>query len=240
MRAAVVVKSDRSSVKSSHNRTSRSTCSHPKLPPFTGKETWKVWFNRFEEVASRQRWSDDERLDQMIPKLQGVAGEFVFSQLPRSVRSDYKGLCKELKNRFRVVETSKTFGVQFSHRNQKNGETVEEYAAELKKLYDKAHARRDKETRREDLLRRFLDGLIDEKARFHVEFVKEPNNIDEAVFQVVSFLETKQTASKVYDTSRSVRNATNIQKNDSDSDSDDMRIARSLPGKNKNRIIKRD
>ena len=232
--------SDRSSVKSSHNRTSRSTCSHPKLPPFTGKETWKVWFNRFEEVASRQRWSDDERLDQMIPKLQGVAGEFVFSQLPRSVRSDYKGLCKELKNRFRVVETSKTFGVQFSHRNQKNGETVEEYAAELKKLYDKAHARRDKETRREDLLRRFLDGLIDEKARFHVEFVKEPNNIDEAVFQVVSFLETKQTAGKVYDTSRSVRNATNIQKNDSDSDSDDMRIARSLPGKNKNRIIKRD
>lgn len=229
--------SDRSVLTSSNNRTSR-TCSKPKLPPFTGKETWKVWYNRFEEVADRQKWSEEERLDQMLPKLQGVAGEFVFGQLSRNIRSDYKALCKELKNRFRVVETSKTFGVQFSHRNQKNGETVEEYAAELKKLYDKAHARRDKETRREDLLRRFLDGLLDEKARFHVEFVKEPNNIDEAVFQVVSFQETKQTAGKVYDTGKFVRNAST--NNDSDSDSDDPRVARSLPGKNKNRIIKRD
>ena len=198
-----------------------------------------MWYNRFEEVADRQKWSDDERLDQMLPKLQGVAGEFVFGQLSRTVRSNYKTLCKELKNRFRIIETSKTFGVQFSRRNQKIGETVEEYAAELKKLYDKAHARRDKETRREDLLRRFLDGLTEEKARFHVEFVKDPNNIDEAAFQVVSFQETKQTAGKVYDTSRSVRDISS-NNNDSDSESDDLRVARSLPGKNKNRIIKHD
>ena len=94
----------------------------------------------------------------------------------------------------------------------------------MKKLYDKAHARRDKETRREDLLRRFRDGLIEEKARFHVEFVKDPNNIDEAVFQVVSFQETKQTAGKVYDTSRSIRNASS-NNNDSDSESDELRVA---------------
>ena len=130
-----------------------------------------MWYNRFEEVADTQKWSDDERLDQMLLKLQGVAGEFVFAQLSHTVRSNYKTLCKELKNRFRINETSKTFGVQFSRRNQKIGETVEEYAAELKKLYDKAHAWKDKETRCEDLLRRFLDGLTEEKARFHVKFV---------------------------------------------------------------------
>lgn len=39
--------------------------------------------------------------------------------------------------------TKKTFGAQFSHRNQKPSEYVEEYAAELKRLYDKAHANRD-------------------------------------------------------------------------------------------------
>ena len=109
----------------------------------------------------------------------------------------------------------------------------------MKKLYDKAHAQRDKETRREDLLRRFLDGLTEEKARFHVEFVKDPNNIDETVFQVVSFQETKKTAGKVYDTSRSVRDISS-NNTDSDSESDDLRMARSLPGKNKNRIIKHD
>ena len=63
------------------------------------------------------------------------------------------------------------FWVQFSHRDQKYGESVEDNAAELKKLYDKAHVRRENDTRRDDLLRRFLDGLIDDKARFHVEFI---------------------------------------------------------------------
>ena len=57
-------------------------------------------------------------------------------------------------------------------------------------MYDKAHSNRDENTRREDLLRRFLDGLYDEKARFQVEYVKEPRDIDEAVYQVVDFQET--------------------------------------------------
>ena len=100
-----------------------------------------MWYNLFEKVADRQKWGEEERLDQMLPKLQGVAGEFVFGQLSRNNRSDYKALCKELKNRFRIVETSKTFGVQFCHRNQKNGETVEVYAAELKKIYTIKHMR---------------------------------------------------------------------------------------------------
>jgi hypothetical protein len=46
-------------------------------------------------------------------------------------------------------------------------------------LYDKAYANRDKQIREEYLLRRFLDGLNDERIRFHVEYIKEPNNIDQ-------------------------------------------------------------
>ncbi len=71
---------------------------------------------------------------------------------------------------------------------EKASETVEEYAAELKRLYDKAHKDRDRRTRQQDLLRRFLDGLLDNKARFQVEFVKTPDSIDDAVYEVVSYL----------------------------------------------------
>ena len=102
---------------------------------------------------------------------------------------------KELSNRFRVIENPRTFRVQFSHRDQKPGETVEEYAAELKRLYDKAHPDREHGVRREDLLRRFLDGLCNESARFQVEYFKEPANIDEAAFEVVNYLETKTSQS---------------------------------------------
>lgn len=163
-----------------------------KLPPFTGKEPWKVWYNRFSEVADRCRWNESRRLDELLPKLQGAAGEFAFGQLTKRVRGNYESLIQELKNRYRVVETAKTFGVQFSRRNQKPAESVEEYAAELKRLYDKAYVKRDKNTRREDLLRRFLDGLIDEKASFQVEYIRDPEDIDEAVFEVVSFTAAKQ------------------------------------------------
>ena len=219
---------------------------NPKLPPFTGKETWSVWFNRFEDVGNRQKWCDDEKLDELLPRLQGTAGDFVYGQLSQGVRSNYRLLCKELSSRFRIVETSKTFWMKFNNRNQQEGETVEEYAAELKRLYDKAHSNRDSKTRQEDLLRRFLDGMINEKARFHVDFVKDPKNIDEAVFAAVCFQETKQRKNKysVYENDNHIR-YTNVKHNtcitNSGSESDNDTVnARAVPGKNKHKTIKKD
>lgn len=183
----------------SRHRSSYTRYDSVKLPNFTGKESWKVWFNRFTEVADRKRWSNEKKLDELLPRLQGASGEFVFGQLQKTTRGNYDTLVSELNSRFRVVETKKTFGAQFSKRNQKVSETTEEYAAELKRLYDKAYGKRDYETRQEDLLRRFLDGLYDDKARFQIEFVKEPKTIDEAVFYVVDFEETKRKPSSYED-----------------------------------------
>jgi hypothetical protein len=58
-------------------------------------------------------------------------------------------------------------------------------------LYDRAHGYRDRKTRDEDLVRRFLDGLYDEEARFEIDFHKEPRTIDEAVFHAVNFTQTR-------------------------------------------------
>ena len=102
-------------VSRSRIRVNSGSRSYRKLPPFTGKETWKVWFNRYEEVANRQNWCSEEKLDELLPRLQGVAGEFVYAQLSHETQSNYSSLCKEINNRFRVVETSKAFWVQFSH-----------------------------------------------------------------------------------------------------------------------------
>ena len=127
-----------------------------KIPAFTGNESWKVWYTRFKEVASRRGLSKEERLDELLPKLQGEAGEFVYDQLNSNARKDYKRLTTELKNRFRKVENPKTYGTKFAACNQRVVQSAEDYAAELKKLYDKAFVGRDRRTRDEDLLRRFL------------------------------------------------------------------------------------
>ena len=101
---------------------------------------------RFEEIAERRNWTDDDRLDELLPKLQGAAGEFVYSQLHKKTRSNYRSLIAELNSRFRVIENAKTFCMKFTRRDQKPGETVEEYAATLKELYDKAYENRDSQT----------------------------------------------------------------------------------------------
>jgi hypothetical protein len=59
-------------------------------------------------------------------------------------------------------------------------------------LYGKAHRNRDSSTPNEDLLRRFYDGLLNSKASFEVEFHKEPKDIDEAVYYMVMYEETRR------------------------------------------------
>ena len=192
-----------------------------KLPPFNGKEDWKIWVSRFETVAERRGWSDDKKLDNLIPKLQGKAGEFVFTQLPRGTLLCYSELIKELNSRFRVVETKRTFAAQFSQRTQRQGETAEEFAAELKRLYAKAYSFRSEATRQEDLVRRFLDGLRDSDAQFEVEYNKEPVNFDEAVFHVVNFVQTRRRGSSEEYSDRKFKRYTRRTNIESDGSSDE-------------------
>jgi len=72
----------------------------PKLPPFTEKESWNVWFNKFKDVANKQNWSSNKKLNEILPRLQGPAGDFVYGQLTHKSRSHYKTLCKKLSNKF--------------------------------------------------------------------------------------------------------------------------------------------
>ena len=50
-----------------------------------------------------------------------------------------------------------------------------------------------------------MDGLQDEKIRFQVEYVKDPHDIDEAVFEVVNFIETHRRVNDVGREKRGVR-----------------------------------
>ena len=168
---------------------------NPRLPPFTGKESWKTWYTRFHDVARLHRWDRTRKLQELMPRLHGQAGEFVYEQLSGEARNNYDVLIDELNNRFRIVETTKAFATQFNHRTQKAGESTEEYVAELKRLYNKAYPHRDADTRREDLLRQFFNGLADERTRFHVEYIKDPVNIDEALDQVITFQEVRRKPS---------------------------------------------
>ena len=191
-----------------------------KLPSFTGKEDWSTWITQFEVIASRFHWTEEEMLDQLLPRLEGSAAQFVFSQLRKETINSYPDLVSEINVRFTPIETSRSFAAKLSRRRQRPGETVEEFAAEIKRLYDKAHKYRDRRTRQEDLVRRFLDGLIDDEMRFELEFSKEPSTIDEAVYFAVNWIQLRSMNTK--------RHATRSMYEVEEYDSDDKQAVRKL------------
>ena len=165
-----------------------------KLPAFTGNGTdsWKVWFSRFTTVADLNNWDDPTRLSELVQRLQGTAADFVFDEIPKDIISSFQSLVHELGLRFQSVQTTKTFRVQFGKRTQRIGESVEDYSAELKRIYDKAYPGRNPEMRRQLLLQQFLNGLRDKQAKFAVEYFKEPGSIEDAVHNVVTYMEAQQ------------------------------------------------
>ena len=81
---------------------------------------------------------------------------------------------------------------------QREDETIEEFAADLKRLYAKVYKNRDSRTKQEDLVRKFLDGMRYSDASFEIEFHKEPDSIYEAMYHVVNFIQTRRRNSYVY------------------------------------------
>ena len=61
------------------NRSNSNTIA--RLHAFTGKEKWEVWINRFEAVSRLHQWNDECKLKELLPRLQGEAGDFAFDQL---------------------------------------------------------------------------------------------------------------------------------------------------------------
>ncbi len=74
------------------------------------------------------------------------------------------------------------------------------------------------------------------RRQIHIEFIKEPADIDEAVYYTVCFQETRQRKNRHYsDNIRAMEKST-----DSDSDDDNISTARAVPGKNRHKVIRQD
>ena len=67
----------------------------------------------------------------------------------------------------------------------------------------------------------FLDGLRDSDARFEIVYNKEPVNIDEAVFHVVNFVQTRHRGSSEEYSDRKFKKFTRRTNVESDGSSDE-------------------
>ena len=92
--------------------------------------------------------------------------------------------------RYQTVESKKSYKLKWAELKQTPGQLIEELAAHVKWLHDKAFPDRDRKTRKEDLVSKFFDALNDTTAKAQVQFVKDPDNIDDTVMDVIHYGDT--------------------------------------------------
>ena len=117
----------------------------PPLTKFSGDEasadgeTFVDWLEQFEMVASLLGWGAQAKLVNLVTRLKGPASSFYRSCTPEQ-RGNYTLLVKELSKRFVPVRIKAIQSSLFHERRQKKGESVDEYAQDLRRLYQRAYA----------------------------------------------------------------------------------------------------
>lgn len=141
----------------------------PPLPKFTGEtkgegETILEWLEQFELIAAACQWSDSTRLVNLVTRLKGQAFAF-YRSCDQQKRSRYSTLVEELKRRFMPVHVQAVQSSLFHDRKQRNGESVDCYAQELRFLFHKAYPAAQQATlemqemARSVLTNQFVSGL---------------------------------------------------------------------------------
>ena len=115
----------------------------PPLPKFSGgeqaqEEPFKEWLAQFELTAEVCSWSKRAKLIHLTTRLRGEAFAF-YRSCTLGQKSDYDRLVAELSQRFTPVRIQSVQTSMFHDRKQKEKETVDAYAQELKALFYKAY-----------------------------------------------------------------------------------------------------
>ena len=139
----------------------------PTLPKFTGEDRDDVdslrrWLAKLDKHAELQRWTDREKLVQFELHLAGRA-ERVYEVLPSTSKVSFKAATEALQKRLNPVEREALVSAQLMRRKQQPAESVDEFAQDLEKLFDRSYGRRTgMDEGSKEMLKRdfFVQGLL--------------------------------------------------------------------------------
>ena len=168
-----------------------STTYQPKVPVFTGTNTWFTFINQFETVAGLFRWTAEQKRDLLLAQLSDEAADYAF-ELPPDRRTSFHDLVYELDRRFKDCDTIERNQRRFLSRTLGTGESVREYAADLRNLCFRAFPGGIEVGPREQLLlKQFFDGLNSPEISFQVGFLQKPTCLNRAVDLVEEYAHFK-------------------------------------------------
>ncbi len=139
----------------------------PPLNKFSGEEggeTFQEWIEQLEMVAFVTHWDARTKLVNLTTRLRGQAYAF-YRSCSAQQRGEYSTLVAELTQRFTPVRLQAVQSSLFHKRRQKQNETVDLYAQDLRRLFYLAYPRAQQGTQeteemgRSVLASQFVSGL---------------------------------------------------------------------------------
>ncbi len=116
----------------------------PGLPEFTGEEvkddSFAYWLERFKMMAKLARWDGAIKLKQLVLRLRGAAQGF-YRTCTEAQKASYSALVAAMKRPFTPVRIQALECSVFHERKQGSHETVDKYAQDLQRLFQKAYTK---------------------------------------------------------------------------------------------------
>lgn len=146
------------------------------LPEITKDDFLRAW-TRFELVAAAKEWNVRKKATVLPTLLRGKLVDF-YIELSEETRADLAELKKALMNKAGLLKDPLMAGKEFIARIQRDGETVDSFAENLKLLFKQAYP--SEEPTSSILLQRFLTGLRPSLSR-QLLFRGKPSSLEQAI-----------------------------------------------------------
>ena len=146
---------------------------------FNGETDYCDWIDHFENVAAVNAWDDNAKLQWLKVRLTGRA-QTALKRLPDATRRSYNETLAALKKRFEPESKRELYAAEFQTRRKGKTESWADFAEDLRRLADRAHADLEEAAREKLSLTRYLDQIADPQVSFGVK-QSRPRNLDEAV-----------------------------------------------------------
>ncbi|GBM84608.1 hypothetical protein AVEN_247301-1 [Araneus ventricosus] len=164
---------------------------------FDGQTSWTVFKTEFEVVSSTNGWTDFVKASQLVASLRGSAAE-VLQGIPADKLTDLTTIEKALESRFGDSHLTQFYRTELKTRRQKPGESLQELAADVKRLMSLAECPLDV---RESLAAQyFVDAIRDEDTQ-HLTRLMDAKDLKSSLAYSMKY-EAARTVSK---TSRHIR-----------------------------------
>ena len=146
---------------------------------FNGETDYCDWIDHFENVAAVNALDDNAKLQWLKVRLTGRA-QTALKRLPDATRRSYNETLAALKKRFEPESKRELYAAEFQTRRKGKTESWADFAEDLRRLADRAHADLEEAAREKLSLTRYLDQIADPQVSFGVK-QSRPRNLDEAV-----------------------------------------------------------